>query len=332
MVEIWDEHLFALSAVVTVGFQLFCFFIAYVCNFDTITDLAGSSNFVLLVIMTLCLGEMYSTRQIILTTLVAISRVELAGFLLYRVLQRSKDARFDTIRGSFLGFLIFWVFQMFWAFLCCSPVIFVNTDRAGDRNDDEILATSYVGWLIFVLGFLCQVVADIQKYRFRADPSNKGTFCSIGIWAYSRHPNFFGEIVMWWGVFIDAVPVIVDSTNPGLGWWTIASPLFTMLILLFGTGVPQAEGKALARYYGTAEGADAWESYRAQTSPIIPLPRSCYGALPLIVKRIFFFEFAMYEYLPPGDGEEKSQRLRDQGERGPLVHSRPRSTSSSDSS
>jgi len=131
---------------------------------------------------------------------------------------------------------------------------------------------------VFLFGFLFQVVADTQKYSFRADPVNKDTFMSTGLWSISRHPNFFGEITMWWGAFLGAVPTIVAADSPGLGWWTIISPLFTMVILLFGSGVPQAEGAALSRYHKTAEGAAAWADYRAQTSPIVPLPTLLQGA------------------------------------------------------
>merc|ERR1711904_739579 len=97
-----DEHYYALSAIVTVCFQLACFAVAFTCNFDTITDLAGSTHFVLLVLLTLCLGDTFSSRQVVMTGLVCLSRLELAGFLLYRVCQRGKDARFDRIRSSFL--------------------------------------------------------------------------------------------------------------------------------------------------------------------------------------------------------------------------------------
>ena len=76
----------------------------------------------------------------------------------------------------------------------------------------------------------------------------QGKFCDVGFWKYSRHPNYAGEIFMWWGIWISALPVIMVK-NSANGWGTIASPLFTMILLLFGSGMPTAEGSALSRYY-----------------------------------------------------------------------------------
>jgi len=286
-----------------VGFQLCCFIVAYLCKFDTITDLAGSANFIFLVVFTLFLGAQrgaeaeYGTRALVLTALVVVSRLELALFLLYRVCVRGSDARFDEVRGKFFNFLLFWIYQMFWAFLCCSPVIFVNTDKS--TRALAIGAADYTGWTLFIGGFVLQIAGDWQKYFFRADPSNKGRFCTQGVWQWSRHPNYAGEILMWWGIFIGAYPAIQGSSEPGLGWWTIASPLYTMGILLFLTGLPFGEGKALARFYAADDGKE-WEDYREKTSPIWPLPPSLYVALPMWFKRVFLCEFEFLEYHRPG--------------------------------
>ena len=145
-IEVIDEHYLALCAFVTIGIQLACFFIAYVCSFDTITDFSGSTNFIVVALLTLFLNKMYYSRQILLTSLVIASRLELALFLFARVLKRKKDSRFDGMREKFFvrrlldpvrlspahapltrqAFLFFWIFQMFWIYLVSLPVMWVN--------------------------------------------------------------------------------------------------------------------------------------------------------------------------------------------------------------
>lgn len=112
-VFIIDEHYFALSAIVTVVFEMACFAVAYSLRIDTITDLAGSSNFIIIALLSLFLsGNYQQLRPVVLTALLCISRVELAMFLLFRVCKRRKDARFDEMRSSFGKFLGFWIFQV----------------------------------------------------------------------------------------------------------------------------------------------------------------------------------------------------------------------------
>jgi steroid 5-alpha reductase family enzyme len=292
-----DEYGYGFTALITVGMQLFCFAIAYGCSFDLLTDLAGSSNFVLVCLLSLVLGPQGAARArpLTLTLLVILTRSQLAFFLLYRVCRRSKDARFDETRENFCKFLAFWVFQMLWAWLVSLPVIFVNS--VPEAEQPPIGVADGLGWALFATGFLIQVVADMQKYAFRADPANKGKFCSKGVWAVSRHPNYFGEIAMWCGVWLSSCPVIVESDSPGAAWVTVLGPLWTMFILLFLSGLPFSEGSSLARYYenDSPEGK-RWDEYRERTSPIVPLPPQLYARLPMWLKRCIFFEFKFLEY------------------------------------
>ena len=135
-----------------------------------------------------------------LTSLVCVTRLELGAYLLYRVLKRGKDARFDELRNNCLKFFGFWVFQMLWAFLVSTPLIYVNASDV----DPPLGPADYVGWAMVAVGFLFQVAADMQKNSFRSDPANAKKVCRVGVWYYSRHPNFAGEILLWWGVFLGA--------------------------------------------------------------------------------------------------------------------------------
>jgi len=295
MTEVLDEYFYSLCAIVTVVMQLSFFAVAYTCKFDLVTDFAGSINFVVLAVMSLCLGDNYGYRQIALTALLCVSRFWLAGFLLMRVCRRKKDARFDEVRDSFIKFFCFWVFQMFWAFLVSLPVIYVNS--RSKSNDVGLEAFDVAGWTFFTAGLFIQIVADVQKFKFRSDPTNRGMFCTVGLWGYSRHPNYFGEILMWWGAFFCAVPLF-HYANVGevvAGWVTIFSPLFTMLILLFGTGLPTAEGLNLERYYRNGHGNE-WEIYANKTAPLVLMPTCLYQSIPDYVKSVICCEFRFLQY------------------------------------
>jgi len=296
-----DQYYYAMSALITIVLQLICWGIAATCKFDLITDFAGSMNFVLLSVLTLILGGNYGTRGIAITVLVLVTRLYLASFLLFRVCTRKKDARFDEVRDNCLKFLTFWVFQMFWVFLCMMPIMYLNS--RGELGEllglTPIGGWDYVGWIFFAVGIIIQVVADYQKYFFRKNPDNKGKFCQVGIWNWSRHPNYFGEMLIWWGAFLCVIPTIPftqgSTGEVAAGIISILSPLFTMLILIGGSGIPQAEGKNLKRYYEAGHG-DAWEEYCVRTPPVILFPNCVYRVLPGIVKSIFCCELSSYKY------------------------------------
>lgn len=291
-----DTYELGLTAIITVVMQLFFFAIAYWFQFDKVTDFAGSANFLLIAGLTYGLGPApHSARQAVATALVLASKAYLGLYLLYRVLARGKDARFDAIRERFWAFLGFWVFQMIWAWGVSLPLLFIN----GSAAQPDLGAADAVGIALFVLGLLLEVVGDLQKDRFRADAANAAWFCDVGLWSVSRHPNFFGEIAMWWGVFVMAVPV---AQAPDALWsvgagvvLALVGPLLTMVILLFLSGMPTAEGESQRRFLRNAEVRVAFLRYRAATSPLVPLPPALYRALPLWVKRLFLFEWPMYE-------------------------------------
>jgi steroid 5-alpha reductase family enzyme len=292
----FDDHNFFLTFLVTVLLQLSCFVIAWTCQFDKITDLAGSINFILLALLSLFAntnGEIQS-RALLVTSCLCIARLELALYLFYRVLKRGKDARFDTMRSQFVPFLIFWIFQIIWVWLVSLPVIFINSEISSAPLPLFSDGRDIFGLILFLIGFITQVISDLQKDAFRANIANKEHVCDIGIWKYSRHPNFFGEITMWWGIVIIASPQL-DTSSSKWGWIVILSPLFTMFILLFGSGIPTAEGNNQLRFMKTVEAKARYEAYRWKTSPLIPLPNSLYASIPLVIKRWFLFEFTMYE-------------------------------------
>ncbi len=267
---------------------------SYALQVDTLTDLAGSLNFILLALLSYFGGGAFArgdARALALTVLACVSRAELGAFLLYRVLRRKKDERFDAIRGSLPAFFAFWVFQMVWVWGVSLPVVFVNAGGGGGGGG-ALGASDWAGVAIFAAAFALQVAADLQKDAFRAVAANAGRVCDAGVWRWSRHPNFAGEIIMWWAVLLLAAGAF--AAEPA-GWATAASPLLTMLILLCGSGMPTAEGDNQLRFMRTPEAAAAFAAYRNRTSPLVPLPNALYARLPLGVKRWLLFEWERYE-------------------------------------
>ena len=148
---------------------------------------------------------------------------------------------------------------------------------------------------MWLMGFSAQVIADLQKLWFRLDPANKLKVCKRGFWAYSRHPNYFGEMAMWWGIFISSA-VLWRDHHPD-GYASIVSPLFTMLIILFLSGMPTAERDGLKRYYTSGdELRNSYVAYRARIAPIVPCSPPLYSALPIPMKQACCCEFPCYEF------------------------------------
>ena len=140
------------------------------------------------------------------------------------------------MRSRFWAFLGFWVFQMIWAWGVSLPVLFINSDGV----DPPMCGWDWAGLALFLLGLIFEVVGDLQKDAFRSNRANRREFMRAGLWSVSRHPNFFGEMAMWWGIFLIGVPVFKQSGTWGFA--TVVSPLLTMAILLLLSGMPTAEG------------------------------------------------------------------------------------------
>lgn len=285
-----DENNLAICAIITVVMQFVFFLIACTCKFDKVTDFAGGTNFVVLAVFTFCLATTWNWRQIMLTAFIVIWGLRLSGYLLYRIIKIGEDTRFDDKRENCLAFAGFWTFQAVWVFTVSLPVIFVNAPASATKlnPDDNWTPQDIVGGIFFIVGLLCEAFADIQKFNFRNNPINKGKWCDTGLWKYSRHPNYFGEIVIWWGVFIISTSVLTYGQ-----WAAILSPLFTMTILLFLSGIPLLEKKSDERYRKN----DLYIEYKNRTSPLVPSPQSCYGSCPNFLKCLCCCEFPLYDHM-----------------------------------
>ncbi|XP_046363992.2 uncharacterized protein LOC124140445 [Haliotis rufescens] len=284
---ILDENNLAMCAIVTVAMQFIFFLIACTCKFDKVTDFAGGTNFVVLAVLTFFLAETYSTRQIIITVFVVVWGLRLSGYLLYRIIKIGEDKRFDDKRENCLKFAGFWVFQAVWVFTVSLPVIFINAPASALKSI-SITPQDIVGIVFFAIGLFSETFADFQKFGFRNNPINKGKWCDKGLWKVSRHPNYFGEITLWIGVFIMSTSILVDAQ-----WVAVLSPVFTMAILLFLSGIPLLEQKSDERYRKNED----YVTYKKRTSPLIPFPPPVYGVFPSFLKCLCCCEFPLYNHL-----------------------------------
>lgn len=288
---------FWLSLAITLAIQLVGFLHAFVFQTEKFFDALGGINSLALVGVALATGGGdWGAREVAIAVMFSFSRAWLLVFLLWRAQARDGDGRFDDIKPYFCSFMIAWILQAVWVFCVAMPFIVV----AGSAGEDVALAVGDVICIgLFAVGFVCQVMSDIQKARWVA-AGRPGGFCRAGLWNWSRHPNYFGEILMWWCAWGLCVQLVVKGVI-SLAWAGIAmlSPVLTMLLLLLVSGIPFAEGRALRRYQGNAE----YQEYRRSTSPLVPLP--FWSSIPRCLQRTIFCEFPMYEY--PGDGDKDAE-------------------------
>ena len=220
-------------------------------------DLTGSLTYLSVTTLALILTPGTDARAVLLFALVIIWALRLGTFLFRRIQKAGRDDRFDEIKPNFMRFLNAWTLQALWITLTSSAALIAITSAT--RRSIDIFAV--IGLLVWLFGFGFEVTADAQKSRFNADPANKGKFISSGLWSKSRHPNYFGEIVLWIGVLIIALPVL-----RGWQWAALISPVFVTLLLTRVSGVPMLEKKADKKWGGQ----DDYEAYKQRTPVLIP--------------------------------------------------------------
>lgn len=285
-VEILDTDHLAISAIVTVLLQLIFFVIAASFRLDKLTDFAGGANFIILALTVFVLAQTFSTRQCLITGLVCLWGVRLSAFLLFRIIKIGRDQRFQEAGKNIARFAVFWTFQAVWVYTVSLPVILVNSPRKAEPlTAPTMTRLDTAGTIVFFMGFLCEAMADAQKYSYRQNTSNARHWCDTGLWRYSRHPNYFGEITLWWGIFLISTNVL-----RGAEWVAVLSPLFISAIILFLSGVPLLENSADIRYGSMEE----YQRYKRATSPLLPLPPGLYKEVPTCFKCLICFEFPIY--------------------------------------
>jgi steroid 5-alpha reductase family enzyme len=222
-------------------------------------DLVGGITYISVTAVAVVLSSDLDLRSTLVAAMVMVWALRLSLFLFRRIAKAGKDERFDQIKTKPLRFLMAWTIQGLWVLLTAAAALAVIT--GGAREPFGMIGI--VGIAIWVAGMLIEIVADRQKSNFKANPDNAGKFNNVGLWAWSRHPNYFGEIVLWTGMAIVAVPVL-----HGWQWATLISPVFVAFLLIKVSGIPLLEARADKRWGGE----DDYEAYKRGTPVLIPKP------------------------------------------------------------
>ncbi len=221
-------------------------------------DLTGSLTYISLALFAVLVSG-FDVRALLLATLIVIWAARLGSFLFIRISKDGEDKRFRSIKPDFLQFLMTWTIQALWVSITMAAALAAMTSR----DPVPLSVFAGLGVLLWIAGFAIEVTADLQKSRFKARPGNQDEFINEGLWRWSRHPNYFGEIVLWLGIALIALPVL-----QGWQYATLISPLFVVVLLIYISGVRMLEHRANKRWGGDPE----YEAYKASTPVLVPRP------------------------------------------------------------
>jgi len=231
------------------------FLLALILKDNSIVDIFWGIGFILLTILSLWKSDSFDAKKIIVGMMILIWGMRLSIHIFLRNKGRGEDFRYANWRRTWKNFVLrsflqVFMLQGFFMLVIVWPVLHINHGSSVELGMIDIF-----GILIFLTGFIFEVVGDFQMKAFKKDPANSGKIITSGLWKYTRHPNYFGEALLWWGIWLMAVPVID-------GIYTIISPLVITWLLRYISGVPMLEKKY--------EGRVDWEEYKAKTPVFVP--------------------------------------------------------------
>ena len=258
-ISISNIPLFGLVVILIFIIQWFVFIPSFINRTEHFFDLTGSLTFISTVLFTLMVIPEIYLRDVVIALLVIIWAVRLGSFLFLRVRKDGGDGRFDIMKTKFWWFLMTWNIQGMWVFLSLAAGLAAMTSNQKLEADIYLL----IGLVIWIIGFAIEVIADNQKSKFRSNSENKDKFISTGIWSWSRHPNYFGEILLWIGITVIALPVL-----QGWQFITLISPIFIIFLLTQVSGVRLLELRGNKKWGDNEE----YQRYIQNTSVLIPLP------------------------------------------------------------
>ena len=250
----------ALLLLVSLVINLALFLVAFKLKSDKFTDITYSLTFIIIDVIILLKFDSIKAYQLIGFLMVLIWALRLGIYLLYRVIKNGRDKRFDDRRTNFIKFGTFWVGQALTVWILMLPLMYL-VNKHPTYGPIEV-----AGSLIWLIGFLTEVVSDYQKNRFKSRPNNKHPWIDEGLWKYARHPNYFGEILVWCGIYIFAF----SSLSTLERFVSLISPLWIYILLIYISGVPILEDKANEKW-GKIED---YKKYKASTRLIVPLPKN----------------------------------------------------------
>ena len=244
------------SALATFLYMIIIFTIAQIKKDNSIVDIAWGPGFILVSILTFYINQKFIFRQILVCALVVIWGTRLAVHIAVRNRERGEDYRYAKWRKDWgKWFFLRSFFQIFMLqgvilLVIVYPIVLIN-----HASGSGIRILDIIGALVWLTGFSFEAIGDYQLLKFKNQPENKGKIITHGLWKYTRHPNYFGETLIWWGIFLIALSV----RN---GWTAVLSPLLITFLLLRVSGITMLEKKYTGNKY--------FEEYARKTSPFIP--------------------------------------------------------------
>ncbi len=233
---------------------------AYVFQTEKFYDLTGSVTY-LSVVWFVFLSTYQSISlnfgNLILVLLISIWTIRLGLFLFIRIHKAGEDKRFRTIKTSASQFFMTFTISGLWVTLCSMCALVAISSPEGLVMN----ALTYVGIILFIIGFGIEIIADNQKTAFRSIEANKDSFITSGLWSKSRHPNYFGEVLLWF-----AIAVISFSSLEGLQLITLISPVFTYILLVYVSGVRMLEDMNDKKWADD----ENYKSYKENTPMLFP--------------------------------------------------------------
>lgn len=236
--------------------QWIAFIPAYIFQTEKFYDLTGSLTYLSVIWFSLASSsdqfDNLNGANLAIVVLITLWAVRLGSFLFMRIHKDGEDKRFRSIKPSATQFFMTWTLQGLWVSLCSMCALTAISTETGVIVNPLF----YIGLGLFIFGFVTEVVADKQKSKFRSIPENRNKFITTGLWAKSRHPNYFGEIVLWTGIAV----MSLSSLN-GLQYLTLISPIFTYLLLVHVSGVRMLEARAEKQWGGE----ESYKEYKRNT-------------------------------------------------------------------
>jgi len=257
--ELGSVPLFALAVAAAFIIQWLVYIHAQLTMTEKFFDLVGSLTYTSISLIILLTVPNLSTRSLVLGLMVMLWALRLGPFLYLRIKKDGRDSRFDEIKKVPLRFFNVWNIQGLWVTFTASAAWIAMT--SADQVDIDWLF--FLGVALWIVGLVIEVTADVQKRLWRSKPENKGRFITSGLWAWSRHPNYFGEITLWLGVALVALPNLSGWQYVGL-----LSPVFVTILLTKVSGIPLLEKQGEERWGDER----AYRDYVERTSVLIPLP------------------------------------------------------------
>ncbi len=223
------------SAVIIFAFMNLFFILAITKRNNSIVDIGWGLGFILVATYNLVVSDIINFRQILVSILIILWGIRLSIYIFNRNKGKTEDFRYAKWRKEWgkhwliRSYLQVFILQGIMMFLIVYPVIMLRSNQGKNLSFLDVL-----GVIIWLTGFFFESVADSQKDKFKKVPENKGKVMDSGVWKYSRHPNYFGESLMWWGIF-----VIMLSVNNGI--FAIFSPIIITVLLTKVSGIPLIE-------------------------------------------------------------------------------------------